>query len=163
MTTPIADLLDRLDRAEARLATHADAPPPGLTEPDAKTGEQWDAGQAWAHLAEMVPYWRGQIGRVLEPGAMRPVSFGRVSTDPGRLSGIEDGRHEPPAEQMARLAAALAEVREDITRMSDDDLAVEGTHPTLGSMNVRGMIERFLAHHLEEHAEQLDRLRDRAG
>ena len=158
MTPTIDGLIERLERAEKRLAAHAAAPPDGLTDPDPRTGEQWDAGQAWAHLAEFVPYWRGQVERVLEPGAIRPVSFGRVVTDPGRLAAIEGGRHEPPAEQMARLRDALADLRRYLGTLSPDDLAVEGTHPTLGAMAVGTIVERFLCAHLEDHADQLDRL-----
>jgi hypothetical protein len=160
VTTTIAELIARIDRAEARLAGHATAPPDGLTEPDERTGEQWEAGQAFGHLAEMVPYWHGQVRRVLEPGAMRPVSFGRVASDPGRLAAIEDGRREPPEEAMARLKAALADLRRELATLSPDDLAVHGTHPTLGAMEVRTIVEWFLARHLEEHADQLDKVHD---
>jgi hypothetical protein len=158
------DLLDRLDRAEKRLAAHASAPArAGLTAPDPKTGERWEAGQAWAHLAEFVPYWHGQIRRVLEPGAMRPVSFGRVSTDPTRVAAIEAGRSESPAAQMRRLASSLGELRAYLSSLTMDDLATHGTHPTLGEMDVRAIVERFVCRHLEEHADQLDALADDRG
>jgi hypothetical protein len=140
------------------LAAHAASPPAGLTDADPDSGERWDAGQAWAHLAEFVPYWMGQLGRVLEPGAIEPVSFGRVKTDPDRIAAIEQGRAEPPARQMERLSAALDEVRAFLSRASQQDLARRGTHPTRGEMDVATLLERFILGHLEEHADQLDRL-----
>ena len=63
--TDAEELFARMDVAERRLAVFAEDPPPGLTDPDPATGEQWDAGQAWAHVAEFVPYWQGEIEHVL--------------------------------------------------------------------------------------------------
>ncbi len=100
------DLMARMAVAEGRLAAFAEDPPPGLTDPDPATGEQWDAGQAWAHVAEFVPYWQTEMQKVVagvEQG-VGPVPFGRTSADPGRVGAIEAGRHEPPDQQMARLA-----------------------------------------------------------
>jgi hypothetical protein len=39
------NLMARLAVAEGRLAAFAENPPPGLTDPDPATGEQWDAGR----------------------------------------------------------------------------------------------------------------------
>ena len=157
--TSLDNLLARLDRAEARLAGHAATAPDGLTPPEPATGERGDAGQAWAHVAEFVPYWHGQVERVLEPGAMRPVSFGRVASDPDRLAAIEDGRAESPSQQMARVSDAIEALRTYLRSLSPDDLAVTGTHPTRGEMDVPAIVERFVVNHLEEHADQLDALR----
>src|SRR5438552_1680541 len=56
--TPAAHFLTRLDAVELRLDAHARSEPPtGLTDPDPPTGEQWDAGQVWSHLAEILYYW----------------------------------------------------------------------------------------------------------
>jgi hypothetical protein len=151
-------LFARLQAAEARLAALAADPPTGLTEADPKTGERWDAGQAWAHLAEFVPYWIGQIRRVLEPTAEGPVSFGRLIGDPGRVGAIESGRGEPVATQMARLGAAIGDARAYLSGLDAAAWRREGTHPTLGQMDVAGIVERFVVGHLEEHAEQLETL-----
>ncbi|MGH2455743.1 MAG: hypothetical protein ACRDHD_05745, partial [Candidatus Limnocylindria bacterium] len=69
MSAPVAasmeSYLDRLARAERRLAEHAARPvPAGLTDPDPRTEERWEAGQVWAHLAEFPAYWLGQIRHV---------------------------------------------------------------------------------------------------
>lgn len=56
-TGPAASFLARLDAVERRLEAHAARSPAGLSEPEPVTGERWDAGQVWAHVAEFIPYW----------------------------------------------------------------------------------------------------------
>jgi hypothetical protein len=158
-------LFARMAAAEGRLAAFAEDPPPGLTDPDPATGEQWDAGQAWAHVAEFVPYWQGEMERVVA-GARQgsaPVPFGRTVADEGRVGAIESGRHEPPAEQMARLAGALTLIRSYLVGLDDADWEARGTHPRRGEMTVAEMTERFVVAHLEEHADQLEKLAADAG
>lgn len=156
--TPHGDLLARMAVAEGRLAAFAEDPPPGLTDADPATGEQWDAGQAWAHVAEFVPFWQGEIEKILAGSGAEPVPFGRTSADPGRVGAIEAGRHEPPAEQMARLAASLMRLRTYLVSLTDAQWATRGMHSRLGEMTVARIVERFLVGHLEEHAEQLEKL-----
>lgn len=158
--TAHTDLFARMAVAEGRLAAFAEDPPPGLTDPDPATGEQWDAGQAWAHVTEFVPYWQGEIERVVA-GAARgeePVAFGRSVADEGRVGAIEAGRHEPPAQQMARLAAALRVIRSYLLGLDDAAWAARGIHPRRGEMTVADITERFVVDHLEEHADQLEKL-----
>jgi alkanesulfonate monooxygenase SsuD/methylene tetrahydromethanopterin reductase-like flavin-dependent oxidoreductase (luciferase family) len=154
------ELFARMDVAERRLAAFADDPPAGLTDPDPSTGEQWDAGQAWAHVAEFVPYWQGEIEHVLAAAARSedPVPFGRTSADAGRVGAIEAGRHEPPSEQMARLSGALTLLRGSLATLTDAEWSARGVHARLGEMTVARITERFIVGHLEEHAEQLEKL-----
>jgi len=152
------ELMTRLDEAEHRLAAFAEHPPAGLTTPDAATGEQWDVGQAWAHVAEFVPYWQGEIEHVVANAGSDPVPFGRTSADPGRVGAIEANRHEPPTEQMARLAGSLTIVRGYLAGLTDAEWAARGTHARLGEMTVARIVERFVVGHLEEHADQLAEL-----
>ena len=154
------ELMARMAVAEGRLAAFADDPPPGFTDPDPATGEQWDAGQAWAHVAEFVPYWQNEIRRVIV-GAARgeePIPFGRMSADEGRVGAIEAGRHQPPAEQMARLSSALADLRTYLVGLTAGQWEARGVHSRLGEMTVAQITERFVVGHLEEHAEQLEKL-----
>jgi hypothetical protein len=153
-------LMARLAVAEGRLAAFAERPPPGLTDPDPATGEQWDAGQAWAHVAEFVPYWQNEVERVVA-GARRgadPVPFGRTTEDPGRVGAIEAGRHQPPAEQMAYLANAMGRLRTYLVGLSGAEWSARGMHARRGEMTVAQIVERFVVGHLEEHAEQLEKL-----
>jgi len=151
-------LLARMAVAEGRLAAFAENPPPGLTDADPATGERWDAGQAWAHVAEFVPYWQGEIERVLASRGSDPMPFGRTSEDEGRVGAIEAGRHEPPTEQMARLAGALMLLRTYLVGLSEARWAARGLHERRGEMTVTEIVDRFIVSHLEEHADQLGKL-----
>lgn len=158
MSEPWAGFEARIDAAERRLATQAANPPAGLTDADPATGERWDAGQAWAHLAEFVPYWLHQVDRILADGGTAATPFGRTKADPGRIGAIEAGRRESPHAQMAGLAVALELARRQLALLDQAAWDALGVHPTLGPMRVAGIVDRFLVSHLEEHAEQLERL-----
>jgi uncharacterized alpha-E superfamily protein len=160
MTDPEA-LIARLASAEVRLAAHADAERPGLTRADEGTGERWEAGQVWAHLAEFPAYWVGQIRALLAARAVgepEPIPFGRTRTDPTRGIAIETRRRDDPAALLADVRAGIAAARALCDSLSADQWSAVGLHPTLGAMNLPAIVERFVAVHLEEHATQLDEL-----
>jgi len=155
-----SDLMDRLDEAESRLNAHSEAAPnpTGLTEPDEGGTERWEAGQVWAHIAEFVPYWYEQIQAVIGGYDGTPVPFGRTKSDPGRIAAIEMGRHEDVADQMARTHAAIEALKRYLEGLTPAEWSAVGLHPRRGEMDVEEMVERFVVDHLEEHAEQLDKL-----
>lgn len=158
-----ASWLARLDAAERRLADHAAAGAPGgLTDPDPPTGERWDAGQVWAHLAEFLPYWMGELTKVVTtwvgaPG--EPVPFGRTKKDEGRIAAIERRRHEDPAALMAEVRGHVAVWRSWLAGLHQSAWSAVGRHPTLGDLDMDEMLRHFVVGHLEEHADQLDALR----
>jgi DinB superfamily len=156
--------LARLDAVQARLEKHAaSAAASGLTEPDPPSGERWDWGQVWAHSAEFVPYWIGQVQLIMQAGGTEPVPMGRVKTDPARVSAIEADRQRPSDELMTRLAGHLEELRALIREMDPEDWERQGLHSTLGVITMPEVFEEFLIGHLEGHADQLDGLRRQAG
>ena len=153
------DFRARLDAVEKRLERHAGTDvPPGLTDPDPGGTEQWEAGQAWAHIAEFVPYWHGELESVIAAYAGEPVPFGRIKTDPGRIAAIEMGRHDPLAESFQRVREAIAGLRRYLDGLTSAEWNAVGRHQTRGDMDVEAIVERFVVAHLEEHAEQLDGL-----
>jgi DinB superfamily len=161
VTAAVEGLVMRLADVERRLVEHAAAPlPPGLTDPDPGADERWEAGQVWAHLAEFPAYWLGQARGVMAPDAAEPVPFGRVKTDPGRVAAIENDRHTDPAGLLTRVRDALADVTDTARSLPDEAWQRRGVHPVLGEMPVERIFERFIAEHLEEHADQLDLLGD---
>lgn len=163
MSAAVDELIARLEAVERRLVEHADAPlPSGLTEPDPDGEERWEAGQVWAHLAEFPAYWLTQAQRVISLPTNEPVPFGRVKTDAGRVGAIERDRHTDPHALLARVRSALAEVSDTARSLPPDAWTRRGAHPVRGEMTVQQLFERFIADHLEEHADQLDGLR-RAG
>jgi hypothetical protein len=152
--------LARLDAVEARLADHAgDGAPPGLTDPDPPTGERWDAGQVWAHLAEFLPYWMGQLTKVVTAFRGEAVPFGRTKKDAGRIAAIEARRAEDPAALMAEVRGHVAVWRSWLAGLDGSAWSAVGAHPTLGELDMDAMLRHFVVGHLEEHADQLDGLR----
>jgi DinB superfamily len=158
--TAVDEMLARVEVVQDRLEEHASSEPaPGLTTPDPPTGERWDWGQVWAHLAEFVPYWCGEVRLILGTEGSDPVPFGRVKSDPVRVAAIEADRHRPPRELMDRLVGQLEELRSLIRSLSSRDWERRGRHSTLGVMGMRAVFDEFLVGHLEAHADQLDGLR----
>jgi hypothetical protein len=160
------ELLARLDDVEGRLDRLVATPTPGLTEPEESTGERWEAGLVWAHIAEFVPYWLGEMERVVgggkRPGAPDAVPYGRLKSDPGRVAAIERDRGEQPAALLRRATEGLARVRAFVRALPPEAWAAVGRHPTRGEQTVAAILEDSVVSHLEEHADQLDGLAGRA-
>jgi hypothetical protein len=115
----------------------------------------WGPPELLAHLDEMLPYWLGEVERILDwpPGA--PVPFGRVATDTIRIGVIGRDRTVPLRELFARLAADSARVAGRMRELTDEEVAREGLHPRLGPITIEGLFERFVIGHLEDHVAQL--------
>lgn len=159
MSAAVDSLLARMADAESRLVEHASSPlPEGLTDPDALTDERWEAGQVWAHVAEFPAYWLAQVERVVAQPTQPPVPFGRVKTDAARVEAIERDRHTDPAALLERVRSSLRAVTDAARALPDEAWQLRGAHPTRGEMTVHEIVEHFIVEHLEEHAEQLDRL-----
>lgn len=160
---PLADaegFLARLDAVEQRLQRHAEAEAPiGLTEPDPDGTERWEAGQVWAHMAEFVSYWHAELEKVTAKYDRTPVPFGRTKADPARASAIEMGRHLPIQALMSRVDEGIAALKPYLDSLTGAQWKAVGLHSRLGEMDVAAIVQRFLLDHLEEHADQLDKLR----
>jgi hypothetical protein len=151
-------LLERLEVARAHLERLAGAtPPPGArTEADEPTGERWDWGQVWAHMAEFPAYWMARVREVLaQPDTGEPPPFGRTRADPGRIAAIERDRHTPPERLMVRLRGDLDDLRDLLAEMTQEDWKRTVRHPTLGVLDMPRVFEEFLVGHLEAHVRQL--------
>ena len=152
-------LVTRLRAASKRLAAlrpavEAGAPWPLSqnfgTEPEAS----WGPPEILAHVAEMLPFWLGEIERVLA-GSGGPVPFGRVATDQLRLLVLERDRSLSPRELFDRIATGSDRVGRRLESLTARDTERRGLHPTRGELTVEALAERFIVSHLEEHAEQL--------
>jgi hypothetical protein len=154
-----SDVSGRLDTVEQRLRKLAGVDPHGhLTEPDPGGDERWEGAQVWAHIAEFVPYWHTQLETVIGEYDGTPVPFGRLRTDPGRLAAIEMGLHEDVDGLRIRAHQSIEDVKRYLDGLTPAELSAVGVHPTLGEMGVEHIVERFVVGHLEEHADQLDKL-----
>ena len=68
---------------------------------------EWGPPEILAHVTEMLPYWLGEIERVVS-GSPEPVPFGRVSTDQLRSLTIERDRTLPTRELLGRIDSGVA-------------------------------------------------------
>ena len=153
------DLLDRLDAAitgleSTRTAVDAGAPWPLAAVFDTSEEAEWGPPEVLAHVAEMGPFWTGEIERILA-GGPDPVPFGRVATDTLRLGVIERDRSLPPRALYDRAIADLQVLARRWPQLTEADRDRVGLHPRLGEMTVATIADRFIVSHLAEHVEQL--------
>jgi hypothetical protein len=154
------DLLDRLrggveGLAATRPAVEAGAPWPLAAVFDTSEEASWGPPEVLAHLAEMSPFWLGEIERIVADGP-DPLPFGRVATDTLRLGIIERDRSLPPRELYDRAIGALERLERRWPTLTDADRARIGVHPRLGEMTVAAIADRFIVSHLAEHVVQLE-------
>jgi DinB family protein len=160
--SPAEALLSRIDAARARLEELARTPSGGLTDPEPQTGERWEAGQVWGHVAEFPGYWVAQLKSILASSAATPP-FGRTVTDPTRLGAIDQGLHEPAAALIRRAMDGIERARSYLAGLSEAEWSRSGRHAVRGVMSIAQIVERFVAGHLEEHAAQLESLSEGDG
>jgi DinB superfamily len=154
------DLTARLQRVAddlASLAPDIERRAPWALSSDFGTGPEasWGPPEVLAHIAEMVPYWLGEIERILDGPEDAATPFGRVSTDTVRLEIIGRDRTIPVRELLARIVSETRRASDRLAELTDSDGARRGLHPRLGEMVVTDIVERFLATHAEEHVQQL--------
>jgi hypothetical protein len=162
---PREQFLQRLDAVEARLAALSSSPLRSGAQTDAEpgSGERWEAGQVWAHLAEFVPYWVEQARAVVAARSEEPVPFGRTKTDAGRVAAIERDRSLATAVLWTQTLSDIEMLRRYLEKLDERGWHARGLHPTRGVMDMPDIFEEFLVGHLEQHADQLAELVDDEG
>lgn len=156
--------LTELDRAVDRLEQHAnrygtESPTDvtaNLTAPDKPSGERWDAGQVWAHIAEFGSYWLPQLELILDLANEQPVPFGRVKTNEYRIAEIERNRACDVPHHMSTIRNDIARYRDRLSAMTTTEWGRTGVHSTLGVMDMWTFLDHFVTGHYHEHADQLD-------
>jgi alkanesulfonate monooxygenase SsuD/methylene tetrahydromethanopterin reductase-like flavin-dependent oxidoreductase (luciferase family) len=123
----------------------------------AEPESDWGPKEVLAHVAEMAPYWLGQIEAILAARS-EPPPFGRVATDPGRIERIGKDRTLPAGELFDRIDRSLADVGARLRRLDETEEARRGLHTRLGEMTVGTIFERFIVGHVEDHVRQLEEL-----
>lgn len=123
------------------------------TEPEAS----WGPREVLAHLAEMLPFWLGELERVMDGdgSASVPVPFGRIADDASRIGLIERDRSLPLRVLFDRVDAGLSAWMGRLPTLTATDHERIGLHPRLGQMAVGDMAGRFILGHTEEHIAQL--------
>jgi hypothetical protein len=120
----------------------------------------WGPREVLAHVAEMLPFWMGEIELVLaESGRAgsdaEPPGFGRTEADPLRVEVIGRDRTFPARELLGRIDVESARVVARFRELDGAPAARVGRHVTRGDLTVAEMAERFLVTHVEGHVVQL--------
>jgi hypothetical protein len=152
--------LDRLAatrRAYVELGPRVSAGGPWPLAEDYGNGPEasWGPGEVLAHVAEMLPFWLGEMERVVDAASTAPVPFGRTADDPLRIGVIGRDRSLPLRVLFGRVDAGFAGWADRLTTLTDDERSRIGVHPRLGEMPASAIAERFVIGHAEEHVTQL--------
>ena len=115
---------------------------------------EWVGREVLAHIDEMLPYWLGEIERILA-AQMEPVPFGRAPTDLIRLLTVDRDRSLPVSELYFRLDFHLERVVRRLLELDDRQCARRGSHKTKGEMTIKQIADEMLADHIEEHCSQM--------
>ncbi len=116
----------------------------------------WGPREVLAHVAEMLPFWLGEIELILDAGGgAEPLRFGRLEADDIRVAIITRDRMFPARELLSRVESEGRRVSRRFRALSDADAATVGRHVTRGDLTVRDIAERLIVSHLEGHVTQL--------
>lgn len=141
----------------------AGAPWPMAEAFGAEPEASWGPSELLAHVSEFLPYWIGEIERILEGSATAPVPFGRLQTDTVRVGLIGRERTLPLRELFSRIQSDSDRVARRLRELTDAEVERVGLHPTRGELRVKDMLEPFLTGHLEGHVVQLREILTAAG
>jgi hypothetical protein len=155
------DLAGRLEQAtEAmvelgpRLAAGEPWPPADIVGPGPESS--WGPREVLAHVAEMLPFWLGEIELILDAGGGgEPPAFGRLEADELRVAIITRDRAFPARELLGRVEVEGRRVARRLRALGDADAGAMGRHVTRGDLTVRDIAERLIIGHLEGHVAQL--------
>jgi hypothetical protein len=144
-------------RAYAELAPRVMAGEPWPLADDYGNGPEasWGPREVLAHVEEMLPFWLGEMERVIDGDGTTPVPFGRTADDPVRIGLIARDRSLPLRVLFGRIDAGLRAWQERTPSLTDVESARVGAHPRLGEMPASAMLERFVIGHAEDHIAQL--------
>jgi hypothetical protein len=129
-----------------------------LGPPDEETGERWDRANVLGHLAEMLPFWTGQVREVLAGG----TEMGRGEAGYARRrEGIDSAGGIGEEELRHRVGEGIAGLRALLADLRDEDLErplVYRAQSGERDVDLRFPVEQLLVGHLEAHVRQLQEL-----
>jgi hypothetical protein len=165
----MSELADRLDAAGAAIAAMgsaiADGEPWALTETYGPGPEsEWGPREVLAHVAEMIPYWLGEIERIVDAGVgpegakaggTAAPAFGRLEDDPVRVQIIGRDRTFPSRELLARIDGEAGRAADRFRTLQESEANYLGRHVTRGDLSIAEIAERLIVGHVEGHVSQL--------
>jgi hypothetical protein len=160
------DLVAQADRLEAAVASitslrprlEAGAPWPPAELYGTEAEASWGPHELLAHLEEMLPYWLGEVERIIDAPADSPIHFGRTAEDAVRIGVIGRDRALPLRELLDRVGDYSARVARRMRLLTDAESERIGIHPTRGEFAVAALFERFVTGHSEDHLSQLNEI-----
>lgn len=149
-------------RAYAQLAPRVVAGEPWPLAEDYGTGPEasWGPREVLAHVEEMLPFWLGEMERVIDGDGSAATPFGRIADDPIRIGIIDRDRSLPLRVLFARIDAGLRDWAERLPTLTPSERERIGVHPRLGEMPAAAILERFVLGHAEDHVAQLTDILD---
>jgi hypothetical protein len=135
-----------------RLRTKVEISPPAPE--DLPRSREWVARESLAHIDEMLPFWLGEVERILA-APLEPVPYGRGPSDLIRLLTVDRDRSLPVSELYARLDFHLERVVRRLLELDDRQCARRGLHKTRGDLTIKQIVGENLAGHIEEHCIQM--------
>jgi hypothetical protein len=159
MTTDI-ERIATARRAYAELAPRVMAGEPWALADDYGTGPEasWGPREVLAHVEEMLPFWLGEMERIVDAPGSEPAPFGRTADDPVRIGILVRDRTLPLRVLFGRIDAGLGAWADRLPGLSGADVARVGLHPRLGEMPAGDILERFVIGHAEDHVAQLNEI-----
>jgi len=154
----LADRLESATEATIELGPQLAAGEPWPTADVIGPGPEssWGPREVLAHIAEMLPFWMGEIELILDAGAgSEPLAFGRVEADELRVGIISRDRLFPARELLGRIEVEARRVARRLRALSEADAASMGRHPTRGDLSISEIAERLIVSHIEGHVAQL--------
>lgn len=143
----------RIEVAAAQIAETLQRPEVAYRLRTAPGQNEWSAMQVMGHVTEMLPYWLHHSKIIID--STEPHSFGRAHDDPERLAGVERGSVSDPAEVIALLNKAVAEIAAFIRTLTPEQRAKTGNNVTRGVMSVDDIVEKNMVAHSEAHLDQV--------
>lgn len=118
----------------------------------------WGPREVLAHVAEMLPFWLGEIERIVDagvgPDGGEPPAFGRLEDDPIRVQVIGRDRAFPGRELLGRIDVEGRRVAARLREL-EPQAGLLGRHPTRGDLSITDLAERLIVAHAEGHVTQL--------
>jgi len=121
---------------------------------------EWTIMQILAHVVEFMPYWAGEIEKLLAaPGQ----NFGRTAQDERRLKAIIEHETDSLQQIKAALPGSYSRLEAVLGKLKDTDLELTGQHVRYGEKSLEWVVEEFESRHLSGHVEQIKRCLEAVG